>query len=295
MKAPVPYRSVVEAAQPIACRSARIHAGLVPTASENLKAILIRAGQCVLFGDFEPLSVKEGDVVVVPPHTRCGCVSVTTVDATIAFLNPDFVRGQLRWIQSTGKASQRGEYKVPLADHTQAWAVRPDSRTFGVLQSTLTDLVSADDVPEAQGERVVRATELVRVVDSLFAGVQTRSLTVDVPVPSEPVPQLMRVVLAEIHEKYAEGIRIESLARSVWMSESGLRRAFRRSTGLTPRAYLHRVRLARYEKLVAETSIPLAEASRLVGWASASHARDAFTRLFGVSPRVYRTRIQNSR
>lgn len=288
------YRPVIDAAQPVACRLARIPAGVVPTASDNLKAILICAGECILIGDFAPVPVKEGDVVIVAPRVRSGCVSVTTVEARVAFINPDFVREQLRWMRPEGSARPRPEVELSTHRRKLAQVLHPDDQTLGALHSKFTGLLDVEDEPNGLGDRVVRATELVRIVDSLFADDDPTQKVVQLPRPSQPLREEIRVALAAMHEGYASGIRVEALARSVWMSESGLRRAFRASTGLTPRAYLHRLRLTRYEALVAETSIPLAQASVLVGWASPSYAREVFTETFGESPRAYRARVQRA-
>lgn len=288
------YRPVVEAAQPIACRLAQIRAGVVPTASDNLKAILICAGECILIGDFTPVPVKEGDLVLVAPRVQSGCVSVTTVEAKVAFINPEFVREQLRWMWPEGRVHRCRESELSIGSRNLAQVLRPDRQALGALHSTFTGLLDAEGEPDGLGSRVVGATELVRIVGSLVADDDPTPWAIQLPHPPQPVREEIRVVLAAMHNEYASGIRMEALARSVWMSESGFRRAFRASTGLTPRAYLHRLRLARYEALVAATSIPLAQVSVLVGWASASHAREVFTETFGESPRAYRARVQHT-
>ncbi|MFB7251186.1 helix-turn-helix domain-containing protein [Microbacterium sp. NPDC056234] len=281
-------------AQPIECLSARISAGVAPEASLNLKAILIYAGECVLFGDFEPITAQSGDVVLVAPQTVCGCVSVSPVDVAIAFFNPVFIEEQLRWMRPTYELSGADARAGLMFERGQTLALHPDRTTFGALRSTLTDLMREHEQKERQPERVVRAAELVRVIASLVLDGHVRDSEDQNPcTDTVAMREEIRQVLSVMHENYTTSLRIEDLAASVWMSESALRRAFRAATGLSPRTYLHRLRLARYCGLVVKTSMPLAEAATTVGWASTAHARAEFAKAFGLSPRAYRKLAQS--
>lgn len=283
------YRSVVELAQPIECRTAIVRTGVIPSVSNNLKAILIHEGEGILVGDFDPTPVRSGDLVVVAPSIRCGAVSVSPVDASVAFLNPAFVQDQLHWLDPQRPQHHRQSRTQDLVESRQPRALRPDPSALVEIETQLTRLLQVESQPDPVRERLVRGTELVCSVAALLddrgqrdACEGTRSAK-----PTS-IREEIQTVLAVMNEHYMSNLRVDALAQSVWMSESSLRRAFRTATGISPREYLHRLRLAHYESLVAETSIPLSEAARLAGWASPSHAREVFTRAHGVSPSRFR-------
>ena len=69
-------------------------------------------------------------------------------------------------------------------------------------------------------------------------------------------------------------------------------REFRRTTGVTPYAYMLRRRLDRARQLVVESRLPLARIGVLAGFPSASHFTARFRREMGVSPGALRRAAQ---
>ena len=65
-------------------------------------------------------------------------------------------------------------------------------------------------------------------------------------------------------------------------------RAFKQATGETPHQYLLKSRVERAKQLLAETELPLAEISYLVGSNSQSHFTASFRRLARLTPKTYR-------
>lgn len=69
-------------------------------------------------------------------------------------------------------------------------------------------------------------------------------------------------------------------------------REFRRSTGVTPYAYMLRRRLDRARQLVIQSSLPMARVGVLSGFPSPAHFTDRFRREMGVSPGALRRAAQ---
>ena len=84
-----------------------------------------------------------------------------------------------------------------------------------------------------------------------------------------------------------ESVRLDALAAQVGTSPTKLRRAFRRMTGLTPKAFAGAARLARFKKLLREGS-PIADALYACGYGSPSRVYEKTNTHLGMTPAVYR-------
>lgn len=91
-----------------------------------------------------------------------------------------------------------------------------------------------------------------------------------------------------LRARMAEPWTLSSLAEEVHLSRSQLVRAFDAVVGMSPMAYLRRMRVERMARLLATTDLSVAEAARSVGWKNQFHASQCFHAQFGVSPTEYR-------
>lgn len=95
-------------------------------------------------------------------------------------------------------------------------------------------------------------------------------------------------LLAWVSGALAEDLSIERLAERVCLGPRQFTRAFRKSVGLTPAAYVERLRMARAAESLSATSVSVDRAAAQVGYQSADVFRRAFERRFGVTPGEYR-------
>ncbi|MGC4000852.1 MAG: AraC family transcriptional regulator [Anaeromyxobacter sp.] len=87
---------------------------------------------------------------------------------------------------------------------------------------------------------------------------------------------------------FREGPSLGDMARRVGVSESQLLRAFRRTTGETPHAYLMRLRLEAVRDRLQRGRGTLAEIAAELGFADQSHMTRLFRRRFGLTPGAFR-------
>ncbi len=99
--------------------------------------------------------------------------------------------------------------------------------------------------------------------------------------------RLARVV-DYMSSRLSEPMTLADLAAEAGISVHHFVRLFRRQTGLTPYAYLARLRMEAATRLLKTTDLPVSELARLCGFSSPSAFAAAFARYSGVSPRVYR-------
>lgn len=96
--------------------------------------------------------------------------------------------------------------------------------------------------------------------------------------------------VAILRSRIAEPWTLNALAHEVNLSRSQLVRSFDATTGMSPMAYLRRMRVERLARLLASTDLSVAEAARSVGWKNQFYASQCFHAHFGLSPTEYRRR-----
>ena len=94
--------------------------------------------------------------------------------------------------------------------------------------------------------------------------------------------------LALMHRQPAEPWTLESLARAVGASRSGLAQRFSARTGEAPMEYLTRWRLQMAANLLTDTDATVAAVAERVGYGSGPAFSRAFKRVVGVTPSEWR-------
>jgi AraC family transcriptional regulator len=101
-------------------------------------------------------------------------------------------------------------------------------------------------------------------------------------------PAALQRVQVFVEANIDRPIRLADLAVRAGLSVHHFGRAFRTSTGVTPRAFIEQRRIARVRTLIADTDQPLADIAAATGFATQSHLTTAFRRATGFTPAAYR-------
>jgi transcriptional regulator GlxA family with amidase domain len=100
--------------------------------------------------------------------------------------------------------------------------------------------------------------------------------------------QLIHRVQSFMEAHLAAGVSVGELAAQASVSTRTLDRRFKAATGLTPRAYLQRIRIDAAKRLLETTTDPVDQLSARVGYGDPTAFRRAFTQATGLGPRPYR-------
>lgn len=104
---------------------------------------------------------------------------------------------------------------------------------------------------------------------------------------TEPMPELLRRILDDIHDNLAEIPSLSWIYRKYFISASTLNRLFRRYLHTSPQVYIETTRLACSRTLLRQGK-SVTEACFASGFSNCSNYIRLFRRRFGITPKQYR-------
>jgi len=179
-----------------------------------------------------------------------------------------------------------------------------EAAAIGIQGELLDDFVAVDPRLSRLARVLAAGFRVGRVPDRGYLNVLARELVSHVartytrPDHEERSPGLsperLERVLNLVEERVTDALRIEDLASHVHMSPFHFARMFKRSTGHTPHFYITMRRVERAKKLLAGSSMPLAEISATLGYATQAHFTGVFRQHAGATPNSYRMRARRA-
>ena len=107
------------------------------------------------------------------------------------------------------------------------------------------------------------------------------------PKHQNSAPALVQQVAAMLANGEEQSFRLHSLAAHLKVSRAELRRAFRKTTGLSPKEFAQAFRLGRFKKMLRE-GIRVTEALYACGYGSSSRLYEKTNAQLGMTPASYR-------
>jgi AraC family transcriptional regulator len=108
------------------------------------------------------------------------------------------------------------------------------------------------------------------------------------PVKGGLTPRQLRRIQDHADQATGSLLSIAEFAQICGISSGHLMRAFKQSTGQTIHAYVEQVRVAKAQRLLCETDLPIKTVAAEMGFASASSFSFAFRRATGGTPLAFR-------
>lgn len=100
-----------------------------------------------------------------------------------------------------------------------------------------------------------------------------------------------RKKIVEAGQLLVEGSEIPDIAERLGLSYQSLYRHFKQATGLSPKQFAERARMARAEAMLGDDPFTVKEIAHRLGYHSASHFSLAFKRSYGCSPLRWRKHL----
>ncbi|MBQ9783783.1 MAG: helix-turn-helix transcriptional regulator [Clostridia bacterium] len=107
------------------------------------------------------------------------------------------------------------------------------------------------------------------------------------PIPTEPIAEEQLLAEAQALLKQEGDLPIREIARACCISESGLRRLFRKHLALSPTQYRIEQKLSRAAYLLDSTDLSVGELAARLNFFDAAYFCKVFRRRFGMTPRQY--------
>jgi len=98
----------------------------------------------------------------------------------------------------------------------------------------------------------------------------------------------LRLVIEYINDNLDQDIGLSELAAVAGLSRFHFSRAFRKSTGVTPRKYLTARRMEKAKNLLSSSDIPIVQVGLMTGFKNQSHFTALFRRFTSLTPRHWR-------
>jgi AraC family transcriptional regulator len=98
-------------------------------------------------------------------------------------------------------------------------------------------------------------------------------------------------IASYIEDKLDSSIRVTALAGVVQLSTSHFFRAFRKTFGETPVAYVRKRRIRRAQELMLTSRLPLSQVAVECGMCDQPHLCRVFRRIVGVNPNAWRRQL----
>lgn len=258
-------------------------------------------------------SLSRGDLVVLRPGAWHGfvdcfdlevancCLSAQALDGPLSFLYADPSLRRLLW-SGPVLSGRQGTYGVRIPQQAAVAGVAAIRRLaavphaglalLGQLLSTLAVLVealpdrSAGQGPHASANWPANPTSAgPRTASGTGgAGAGVAGLSATPPV----IRELAGLMAAGPERPW----RLAELADVAALDPDYLARLFRQHLGVSPMAYLARIRVERAAHLLARTDEPIARVGILVGWTDPTYFARRFRQLTGLTPSRYRGRAR---
>jgi transcriptional regulator GlxA family with amidase domain len=288
--------AATEAAPPAAALSILTPAGLT-----------LRPPGGIVIPGAEPIAGKIYDLIFVPSFQlpiEDDLLELGLADSEqIGWLRQQFEAGALIAASGSGTfvLAQSGLLNDRMAT-VPWWAERLVGLRFPKIHlDQALDLVVNDRIATARGHAGEEAL-LITMVGRLFSSETARWLGRILAISPEMLrnivgapfgwmeseDRLVTRVQRVLHERSCHAINMTTLARECGVSERTLLRHFRHTTGTTPIAYLHRLRIELAKNILTRSDRSVAQVASAVGYNDVRFFRSVFKRYADVTPGDFR-------
>jgi len=252
---------------------------------------IVRQGRGTHVIDARPYAVSRGDVYAMSPgatHAYSGCDALV-LDAL--YFTPDVFDAPMReaLTETPGFLSLFVEEPLRRASSEGGgrWLhLTPDA--LAPVSTMLADLRSEWRTATASGAWLSRALFVRLLIHLSRRYAETQPGTAGVGPPPTGHEATVAAAVRFLDERFAEPIRVEQVAASVFLSPDHFTKVFAGAMGRTPSDYLRHLRLERAKTLLRTTDAPVSQIALLAGFGEPAYFTRAFRAATGQTPRQFR-------
>jgi AraC-like DNA-binding protein/mannose-6-phosphate isomerase-like protein (cupin superfamily) len=257
--------------------------------------VYIRAGSGLHWHGSDRHSIYAGDCFVILPGQEHTYVSTGGLVMTNVLFYPELLEPYRDTLRAT-PGFKRFFSTEPLFREEAAFRYKLHLSLSN--QKSLVALLDQleRDLAEKKPAYTVNCTGLfLQMIVLLSRCFDRRFESTNVRSEFEGKEQMVSAAIAYLEENCANDVRVEDIARSVFISPSRLSHVFKETTGMSLLDYLTRMRVERACQMLAESD----QSVTAIAYALGFHDSAYFTRLFGkaigLSPTAYRKQVELSK
>jgi AraC-like DNA-binding protein len=243
---------------------------------------LVLSGAKTIVIDDRSFLVKAGDFILLPPHTPV-IVAASPNDEVFHYLA---LVGEMK----LGIFDMVSLYEFPIVHRFESSSIEKLIHIWRELIEQVKNL--AETTPDDLNSPVSldKALHYFQMNMLLHAWI-LEWLHIYTPLlPKEKVFEDARVhkVCLFIKKNFKRKLKLRTLSRHAYLSESHLRTLFHKYLGLTPMEYLLKVRITHAREFLVTTTASMAEIAQMVGFSDQSQLGKAFKKETCLTPQQYR-------
>ena len=230
--------------------------------------------------------VRAGDVILLRPGVWHGYESCSQLSVYNCCFSSELLRRELSWVREDpllGYLLWAGLYSSSARGMLTAAL---DPATFRECLTHLDALAALRKRPQ-QRHRGDVIGRLSLLFSQLGQAVARTDQSLDEAAVHPAVGHVMRLLEADLVRQWT----LAELADEVHLTPGHIVRLFKGATGLTPMAYLARVRAEHAAVLLMHSDAPVTGIGRAVGWADQNYFARRFKAHYGLSATTYRKRF----
>ena len=241
--------------------------------------------------DESVIPAEVGDVFIIPPEVEHGYTGGSGFDVYHIIVDNRFMQKNIADLQQIdGFSILFNVEPIMRAKVNRHLHLNLNEYQFKVISDILMPrrnqkrFVCPEDAVENVGTFLIVVSKLCRIYVENSA-----SMKWDTEVSDEA---FMRS-LAMIHERYADKLTLDELAREAKLSKSTYMRRFVHVCKMPPAEYVTKKRIEVAQNLLKNSNASIMEIAEKVGFYDAAHFSRTFKKAKGVSPMEYRKEAQN--
>ena len=232
-------------------------------------------------------SLAKGDIYLLAPGSLHSYVRYENLEIDALYFTPDLLRDEeleaLRVLPGFWSLFAGGV--VPQSQGINSRLhLRPEE--CKTIESQIAILRTLWNGADAASPLLLRGTIFALLVHLAWRW-GTRSSTATTSNDRGLAPNIADAV-RWCEDHFSEPLSVPQLAARLFLSPNHFSQRFKREVGVTPAAFIRRLRLEKARALLRETDWPLAHLAQNTGFADAAHLARSFRACYGLTPRTFR-------